>query len=325
MMSNPISKFFMAAVFLYVLMISAVFADRILIDDPTQTVSLHKDFSCYQPAQITIDTVEPALYESDSNKLQTISDSVRAMLSYECPQLSSVELTGLIRGLDEVVYQGQMTRHNNWVVQSVSTDNAAISSTLQNANQVEQNNFSKRYDDELKIGQLQVIGLELGMDVKQVTQIVFDTFGIEPVYDANQGLLTLNAGNCSADTSESLHNLAVNDKCLKAWFSDNRVARLQRVNLVQVVEAQQQQVSHLMIEKYGNPTESETSDNNEVSQLIWRAINDDQDQSLIEEIDAVISTKSSNFVITDVTLYSTQQVSNSPFDHEDIAEVDLKL
>ena len=58
-MSNPVSKFFMAAIFVYLLTISAAWAERVLIDDPVQTVSVSNNFSCY------------ATCECDSGYVQT--------------------------------------------------------------------------------------------------------------------------------------------------------------------------------------------------------------------------------------------------------------
>ena len=303
----------MAAVFIYVLMISAVWADRVLIDDQVQTVSVSNNFSCYQPAQITVDTVQPELYEQ-TTQLQTLSDSVRAMLSYECPQLSSIKLTGLIRGLDEVVYQGELSRNNNWLIKQIAAvDNDEYSQTT-SSNQ--DNWTTKRYDDELTQGQLEVTGIHLGMTVDQVSEIVTKTFSLEPKYDANQGLMAMNSGGCPDD-------IEANSKCLLAWFSDNRIPRLERLELTQVVEGSQQRVNNLLIDKYGDPTKTSNNPTSDKTKHIWRAINKTENSSAIEEVDAAVSTTASNLVLTEIKLYSTDTTAELDNDH--YADIDLKL
>ncbi len=312
-MNNPVSKFFVAAVFIYVLMISAVWADRVLIDDPVQTVSVSNNFSCYQPAQITVDTVRPELYEQ-TNQLQTLSDSVRAMLSFECPQLSSIKLTGLIRGLDEVVYQGELSRNNNWLVKQI----AAIDNDLYSQAPIsdQQNQTTKRYDDELTHGQLQVIGIHLGMTVDQVSEIVSQTFSVEPTYDATKGLMTMNSGRCVDDVQ-------INAKCMQAWFSDNRVPRLERFELTQVVEGNLKRVNDLLVDKYGNPTETTSNPNSDKTRHVWRAINQTDNNSQIEEVDAIVSAHATDLIITEISLYSTN-MSAEP-ENDQYADIDLKL
>ena len=332
MMSNPVSKFFMAAVFIYLLTISAVWADRILIDDPEQTVTVSNSYSCYRPVDITVDTITPALYEADSAQLQKLTDSVKAMLSYECPGLSSIMLTGLIRGLDEIVYQGEASKNNNWLVRplataaqnSVSDNLAPVFSDKEHQDEASSTQFgvAKRYDDELKQGQLEITGLHLGMSVDQVTSSIVDTFAIEPHYDAEKGFMTMDSGGCASDLSVAASEDYGNSqpKCLQAWFSDNRVARLQRLTLFQIVDGQINQVNDLLVNKYGTPLQTHSTKDNSETQMVWRAINPQTNQSVIEEVDATIKSIDSDRVVTNITLYNTQVESE-----ESYADLDLKL
>ena len=323
-MSNPVSKLFMAAIFIYMLTVSAVWADRILIDDPQQTVTVADNFSCYRPVDITVDAVTPDLYETNQAQLQKLGDSVRAMLSYECPDLSSIMLTGLIRGLDEIVYQGELTKTNNWLIQSFALNEtvSGLENTLPDFTASKK--VTKRYQDELKQGQLDVTGLHLGMSIDDVTDSVIQTFGIKPHYDAAKGLMTMQNGQCPADlnTATSIENPDADLKCLKAWFSDNRVERLQRLNLYQLVKADISQVNDLLLGKYGNPTQTQTADDTTQTQMVWRAINLDSGESVIQEVDAVISKVDHAHVATSVSLYNTQAIEP---DNEQLADIDLKL
>ena len=328
-MNNPVSKFFMAAVFIYLLTVSAVWADRVLIDDPQQTVTVGNHISCYQPVDITVDTVKPSLYEADSMSLQKLGDSVKAMLSYECPGLSSIALTGLIRGLDEIVYQGEMSKNNNWRVQALALSDQAYESNqrplgISDQTRNQQSSIAKRYDDELIQGQLEVTGLHLGMSVDQVTDSIIKTFGLQPTYDAQQGVMTMNSGHCPQDLSLAHEGSELNSelKCLQAWFSDNRVARLQRLTLFQVVDGQVHQVNNLLFNKYGNPTQTSSNDDNTETQMIWRALSADTNQTVIQEVDAIILNVDTQRVATNVSLYTTEDTNNS---EESFADLDLKL
>ncbi len=325
MMSNPVSKFLWAAIIIYLLTISAVWADRILVDDPQQTVAVSNNLSCYRPVDITIDTVNPGLYDNHSAQLQKLGDSVKAMLTYECPGLDSIRITGLIRGLDEIVYQGEMLKNNGWLVQPLIATAQEYGAIQNPVTKTPEDGISKRYDDELKQGLLEVTGLQLGMTVEQVTDLVYSTFGIAPQYDAQKGLLTMNSGNCPEHpgSASSEYETGAELKCLQAWFSDNRVARLQRLNLYQVVSGQVRQVNTLMTKKYGSPIETINSADNSQTQMVWRAINTDrEDQSVIQEIDALIKNVDNNLVSTNVSLYSTQTAND---DSESYADLDLKL
>ncbi len=307
-MSNLVSKFFMAAVFVYVLTISAAWAERVLIDDPAQTVSVSNNFSCYAPANVTVDTSKPELYEQ-SSQLQSLTDGVRAMLSYECPQLTAIKVTGLIRGLDDVVYQGEALRNNNWQVKQIAavSDNQ-VTSLDDTENQIW--TATKRYDDELTKGQLEVTNIRLGMTVDQVTNAINQAFASDPVYDANSGVMTMNSGDCKTVAK-------ADSKCIRAWFSDNRVPYLQRLELTQLVEGNIEQINELLIDKFGSPTQ--TNNSSDKSKYVWRVIN----QKTIEELDAVVSTHADNLLMTKITLYSTDQTI--PSKNQDYADIDLKL
>lgn len=315
----------MAATLTTVMAVSAASANRILIDDPGQTVTVSNNFSCYSPVDITVDTANPQLYEADSATLQKLSDSVRAMLSYECPGLSAIRLTGLIRGLDEIVYQGEILKSNDWLITPVHREKKQNLADRTSPLSLNQSATAKRYDDELKPGDLEVIGLHLGMSVDEVSERVSETFGVAPQYDAEKGLLTMHNGDCPVATGPAAWDTEPGTQlvCLEAWFSDNRIARLQRLSLLQIVDASFEQVNGLLIEKYGNPTKSNTAADNVEMQMVWRAINSgSEDQSVIQEIDALIKRLDNDLVSTNVSLYSTEQAVVNP---QGYADLDLKL
>ena len=105
-----------AALLMFALSSSNALADRFLINDIDQTASLVRSLDCYSIPQVIIDTSRPEIYGPDPKQLQAIGDTVRAMLSYECPDLSRIKITGYVRGLEEVIYQTELQAQNNWLI-----------------------------------------------------------------------------------------------------------------------------------------------------------------------------------------------------------------
>ncbi len=101
-------------------------AERILINDVDQTVTLSHALDCYGTPDIRVDTARPGIFEPHSKQLQAISDTVRAIVGYECPGLSRINITGSIRGLDGIVYRGGLKAQNDWLLQSDELTSASF-------------------------------------------------------------------------------------------------------------------------------------------------------------------------------------------------------
>ena len=113
-------KLVFSAVLLGFSLVSSAYADRILISDRDQSVSLSRTLDCYGAAELTIDTAQPEIYEQETHQLQLVVDAARAMLKYECPELSEINITGKIRGLNETVYEAKSTQANDWLLEPLS-------------------------------------------------------------------------------------------------------------------------------------------------------------------------------------------------------------
>lgn len=319
-------KFLVVALLANTAILSNVWAARILISDADQTVSLTRALDCYSAADITIDTSRPEIYEPGSKQLQLVSDSVRAMLNYECPNLSEINITGLIRGLDDVVYEGKLTQRDSWLVQ-------ATASTASHSNQNnawvprESTNWrtTQRDHDQLS-DQLAVTNLALGMTVAEVLEIVADTFDVEPDYDTENGLMTMLSGGCPAnfDANVGAEIAQADWKCLKAWFSDNRIARLERLELVQVVKTNTDKVQQLLVEKYGRPSEQKTTRYDNKAQLVWRAADENTvaGNESVQSLSAELSEIEADLVVTNLTLFRQAVDQNKSVNY---ADVDLRL
>jgi hypothetical protein len=105
-----------AALLVLALSTTNALADRFLINDIDQTVSLTRSLDCYSVPQIVIDTSRPEIYGPDPKQLQAIGDTVRAILSYECPNLSRIKIIGYVRGLEDVIYRAELLAQNNWLL-----------------------------------------------------------------------------------------------------------------------------------------------------------------------------------------------------------------
>ena len=235
-MKNINYRILFAALLFNTAVFSNAWAERILISDVDQTVTLSRALDCYSAADITINTTRPEIYEQGSKQLQVVGDTVRAMLNYECPALSEIRITGLIRGLQEVVYEGSLSQRDNWLVRPLTSMTLSHRDNWQPRERTSWQTGKR--DSDAVSGQLAVTNLQLGMTVAEVSEIITDTFDVTPQYDSEKGLMTMYLGGCPVDFDAD-HDTSIAQadwKCLKAWFSDNRVARLDRLELVQVVK-----------------------------------------------------------------------------------------
>lgn len=300
-MEHLIIKRMLAGFLVNLIVVSNAWADRVLIKDNDQIVSFNGALNCEKAAQVTIDTINPEVYDIDSTQLQKISDSVRAMLHYECPELSTINVTGFVRGLEGIVYEGNLAQRNNWLIQET---NAVIN---QNADQGDMAQLDKsKFKQELSITDLQ-----LGMTVEQVFEKLSDNFKAETSYDPQTGIMRMSMGGCPTefDINHDSYRAQENWKCLKAQLSDSRIARLERLELVQVVSANTSMVRSLLIEKYGQPNKTVIAHAQLDEQLNWYARTDEEDEGNVHALTAEITSTGSNLVVTNLML-SKQVLGN---------------
>ena len=283
---------------------SNAWAGRILIHDNDQTVTLNRALDCFNAAQITIDTRNPEIYEPGTKQLQTIADTVHAMLSYECPGLSEINLTGLIRGLDDTVYQGNLLARDNWRVQAVSLEPSPLNLTSLPAPVMGSETLS-------------LTGLELGMSIAAAIEAVETAFEISPQYDPENGMMTLQTGGCPTDfdTNSATYQAKSEWKCLKAWFSDKRIPALERVELIQIVNSNTNTVKQLLAGKYGTPTVDDSEIQANTSHLAWHSKNRGSGRQ--QSLDATVSELESALILTRLTL-SDQSTDSQPAAYADI-------
>jgi hypothetical protein len=311
---------YLAALLMVSLAASNAWADRILIVDTNQTVTLSNALDCYSTPEIRIDTSRPEVYGHEMMQLQAVTDTVRAMLSYECPGLSQINVTGSVRGLEGIVYRGELRAHNDWLVQSLSLASAdSAYSGGQTLRQVEPRKTTPP-NSRLRHGTLSITDLELGMGIEEVSNIIADTFHIEPQYDATSGLMTMQAGGCpeNFNPGRDTGSARTEWKCLKAWFSDKRVPGLDRLELIQVVDADATGVKQRLFEKYGYPDESEITALESKSYFSWFLNNDSDTGDQMIQLDAVLSETGTDQVITSLVLSKPQETEDQLVSFSDV-------
>ena len=266
-------------------------AGRLLIQDENQTVMLNHTLDCYHPADVIIDTTVPEFFEPGSRQLQNISDTVRAILSYECPGLSEINITGLIRGLSETIYRGQLSARDDWRVQTALEKQAKFAPTATITPVI---SAPARHSDAM----LTLTGLTLSMPLTEAKRALGKAFDSAPRYDAQSGIMRLQIGGCPIDFEPGRDTRAAIPgwKCLTAWFSDQRIPVLERIELTQVLESSTLIVKKVLLEKYGLPVVVSTSSQNTQQNLQWLSINGTQ------ILDATLSDIDSSRVLTHLTL-----------------------
>lgn len=231
-------------------------AQRVLIQDTAARVTLDRPFRCGDVVEIDVESRQPDLFQRDSSGLQRIVDAARAMLSFECNDIPEIRVQGRLTGLAEPVYGGVASSQSQWTVQTVQAirSRAAAETEASPTSPVQP---SPSQPGEPSEQGMTLADLTLGMSVKEATAAISGTFGVEPAYDVSRGTLKVQVQGCPGDYDWVKLSPAPRPgwKCLTAWFTDQREARLYRLELVQVVKDEPQAVEQLLIERFGAPAE----------------------------------------------------------------------
>jgi len=237
--------------------------ERLLFDNPGYDVFVPESFYCDQPVRVTVRSGDPALFEQDSPEVQRIIDSTQAVLAFECPNVAGVELEGSLAGLPDPVYFAVAGPETDWV----PTVRQSIESHEYESYQPP---ADEAYPPAGDGGGFSVANLTTGMDVEEVRATVTDTFGVEPDYRVEEGIMTMRAGGCPADYDWAALSPAPEPgwKCLEAHFTDQRQARLYLLDLVQVLAPEDPDaVEQVLTDRFGEPVQREET---EVEKSWWQ-------------------------------------------------------
>lgn len=232
--------------------------ERLLFDNPGYDVMVAGEYACGEPILVTVRSARPELFEADSPELQRITDATQAVLAFECPKVDAMQIEGRLAGLGDPVYVGIAERNSNWELetrQSIQSEEFVEHEVPL----VEGEGFGVGLQD----GSFTVANLYAGMPVAEARSAVTETFAVESEYDAEAGILTMHAGGCPADYdwADLSPEPEPGWKCLQAWFTDQRLARLYLLDLVQVVEATDPAiVEQRLIDRFGEPAHRGTEE-----------------------------------------------------------------
>ena len=165
---------------------------------------------------------------------------------------------------------------------------------------------------------LTLTGLALGIPLTEAQRALGKTFDSAPRYDAQSGIMRLQTGGCPVDFDPGRDaSVAMPGwKCLTAWFSDQRIPVLERVELTQVLESSTVTVKTVLLEKYGLPAAVSTSPQNIQQNLQWFSINGTQ------VLNATLSDIDSSRVLTRLVLSGQTEAQTTSTASADIG---LKL
>ena len=269
------------------LALPTAFAERILIDDAEQRVVLTQALDCYSTAEIRIEAARPELFEGSTQGLQRVADAVRAMLYYECPEVSEIKMQGMLRGLQEPVFNGRSSRRDNWLVQtlpvSVPRDIALLLDGIQAGEQAADRHTSEAFEPE----GLSLARMHLGMSLEQVSKTIREHFDARPVYDARQGVMTLNWEHCpgASEQRPGIAEAGKDWKCIEARFSDRRLPELEQLHIVQLARNDRYSVQQLLVEYYGVPSGQHETSPNGTSELSWSSGEGDILEAVLNEME----------------------------------------
>ncbi len=92
-------------------------ADRELAADGDQVrLTINSTHRCGSEGTIKITTSSAAYFDQDAATIQRLSDTARAILSFECPKISKIQFIGYTDGT--VVFKADAEKESNWALQT---------------------------------------------------------------------------------------------------------------------------------------------------------------------------------------------------------------
>jgi hypothetical protein len=308
-------------IFFCTLTINSAWAERVLLQNADSSVTVPEPFFCNRTIDLRIDSDSPDIFNRDSVRMQALIDSTQAMLRYECPGLQDVRLSGFLRGLEKQVYSASANSSNRWKVSAKSTLGAKELEALD------------RQTESTLNRQHTLATMQLDLSVDEVKQKVENVFGTAPAYDYATGLMNLELGGCPRDylDGNNFSEASAEWVCLKAWFTDKRIATLYKLNYLQVVKGSMQDVQNTLIEKFGSPAKDIAGGKSKTTKMVWRAESVGADnQPHNEEVEANL-TRIGDHIIVDMILHDVGsserpgKVTESPERVQARSPVRLKL
>jgi hypothetical protein len=300
-------------------------AGRVLVEAPGMTAALDGEAPCGDRANVHIESDDPDVFAGGSQDLQALVDAVRAVLTFECPAIREIRLTGSRRGIPETVYRGSVDRAGDWRVQAAGPEPPLA--------------YLPPADTPpgpAPGGEYVLIGVRAGMGVDEASAAVAEALGSTPRYDPRSGRMTLYPEGCpEGDGRGERSRPMIGARCLTAWFTDERLPRLYMMALEQTVgDDRVAAVEQALTDRFGEPSErawreTEWASGGDVLYLGWGRTLDPAGAARsaapapAHELEAIVD-PGDGFVVTTVVLTDPELAGgNAPA--APAGPVDLKL
>lgn len=235
--------------------------DRMLVRHGDVTARVAVPVDCGREIPVTVEAQRPDFFGENPGRMQSLTDSVQAILRFECPRVERVRIEGYLRGLDEPVYEGVARLDDRWRV------------TTRRVLKFDEAAGRERRSSPPVGGDFVLAGIRLGMTVEEFSRGVAEAFGSTPSYDPVAGVASLRLRGCPSDYRDRRMEFDPQTgwACLDARFTDRRVPRLYRFDYVQVVEGRSRDARRALIEEFGEPTVDRQDDHSREHVMSWEA------------------------------------------------------
>lgn len=223
---------------------------RLLLEDAGVQVSTPDDQRCGAPVPVEITSDGPDLFVAGSPRLQALMDATRAMLGFECRTVPELRVTGRLRGMSQVSYEGSASAATQWRLEaSRALRGPAVSGIGTGAT-------ARAAPAPAPIAsRWSIRELSTGMTVNTAMAAARRGFDVAPTYDASKRELAVVSGGCEmGEGTRPRAGLA----CMRTWFTDGNDPRAYRVNYGQTVDQDQVATTAAQLrQRFGTPVVDE--------------------------------------------------------------------
>ena len=220
---------------------------RLLMEDAGVQISAPDEQRCGTPVALEVTAESPELFVAGSPKLQALLDASRAMLGFECRTIPELRVTGRLRGMAQVSYEGSASAATRWRLEASRTlrgqqGAAAPAVGWSAAPQPAASRWSIRE-------------LTTGMSVNAAMAGARRGFDVAPSYDSRKRELSVVSGGCEMDEGTRPKPGLV---CMKTYFTDGAEPRSYRLSYGQTVDRDQLAVTADQLrQRFGAPAVDE--------------------------------------------------------------------
>lgn len=221
---------------------------RLLVEDTGVQISAPDDQRCGAPVPLEVSSDSPDLFVAGNPRLQGLLDASRAMLGFECRTIPELRVTGRLRGMSQVSYEGTASAATRWRLESSRALRAppgGSSSTGNVSAPVSQSSASR----------WSIRDLTTGMSVNAAMANAQRSFDVAPSYDPRKRELAVVSGGCEmGEGSRPKPGLV----CMRTLFTDGNNPRSYRLSYGQTVDQDQVRITADQLrQRFGTPVVDE--------------------------------------------------------------------